>query len=29
MALRLIGVPQAVVPVRREHLSIFVKDEPQ
>jgi integrase len=25
---RIVGIPQAVIPVMREHLSVFVKDEP-
>ncbi len=25
---RMVGIPQAIIPVLREHLSIFVKDEP-
>ena len=25
---RVVGIPQAIIPVLREHLSIFVKDEP-
>jgi integrase len=25
---RVVGVPQAIIPILREHLSIFVKDEP-
>jgi integrase len=25
---RVVGIPQAIVPVLREHLAVFVKDEP-
>ena len=25
---RVVGIPQAIIPVLREHLSVFVKDEP-
>ena len=25
---RVVGIPQAIIPILREHLSIFVKDEP-